>query len=58
MWVTHHTLGAALDGRYLIDLLGTGLLGGLAYLAAYIAVGLTPAERRGATALIARVRPR
>ena len=52
MWLTH----AAVAGGYLFDLLVTGAAGTAVYVVAYALVGLTPAERRGASSLIARVR--
>jgi O-antigen/teichoic acid export membrane protein len=54
MWVVHQ-VGA---GGWLIDLISTALAGSAAYAAAYLALGLTPAERRGLMRLMARVRAR
>ncbi len=54
MVLVHRTIG----GGWAIDLLATAVTGALAYLGAYLAVGLTPQERRGVSALVARVRSR
>ena len=45
-----------LDGRWLVELATLGVGGAVAYLALYLAVGLTPAERRGLSAVLAKVR--
>jgi O-antigen/teichoic acid export membrane protein len=55
MFGTHALLPEA---KWLINLLGTGLVGLVAYGAAYLAFGLTDAERRGATRAIAHFRNR
>jgi O-antigen/teichoic acid export membrane protein len=45
----------ALEGpKWLLDLVGTGLLGGAAYYVAFLFFGLTPQERRGAKKLVGR----
>ncbi|MGH2752860.1 MAG: oligosaccharide flippase family protein [Actinomycetota bacterium] len=54
MYLVHQ----AVPGGFLIDLLATGIVGGGAYLAAYLAVGLTNAERRGLRGVIGRVKAR
>ncbi|HET7482266.1 MAG TPA: oligosaccharide flippase family protein [Actinomycetota bacterium] len=41
-----------------LDLLATAVVGGIAYVTTYFAIGLTAAERRGVTGLVARVRTR
>ncbi|HEX2235152.1 MAG TPA: flippase [Actinomycetota bacterium] len=46
------------DAGYLPDLVGMGVVGGAVYAAAYLAIGLSPQERRGAAALWARARDR
>ena len=48
----------AASEAYLVDLVLTGGIGALAYALAYLAVGLTPEERRGLAALSGRVRAR
>jgi O-antigen/teichoic acid export membrane protein len=48
----------ALDAGYVVDLVATVAVGGIAYCLTYLAVGLTPPERRQAAALIARIRTR
>jgi O-antigen/teichoic acid export membrane protein len=47
---------AATADAWAIDLVTTAVAGTLAYGAVYAAVGLTPAERRGAAAVVARLR--
>ncbi|MGH2555526.1 MAG: polysaccharide biosynthesis C-terminal domain-containing protein, partial [Actinomycetota bacterium] len=54
MWLVHETIAAG----PLVDLALTGGLGGAAYGLVYLAVGLTPAERRGAAALLGTFRGR
>jgi O-antigen/teichoic acid export membrane protein len=54
MWVTH----SAVSGGYLESLTVTGLAGGTAYAAAYLAFGLTAEERRAGRALLTRLRAR
>lgn len=54
MWLVH----AALPANYLLELAVTGISGGVAYVLAYLAVGLTPAERRGAGKLVTKLRTR
>jgi O-antigen/teichoic acid export membrane protein len=54
MWAVHR-LGA---GGWLVDLISTGVAGSAAYAGAYLALGLTPAERRGLMKLMGRVRAR
>lgn len=54
MWAIH-TLVAA---NWLVDLLATGGIGSLVYVLVYLAVGLTAAEKRGARALLSKVRNR
>ncbi|MDQ3660164.1 MAG: polysaccharide biosynthesis C-terminal domain-containing protein [Actinomycetota bacterium] len=53
MWTVH----AAVEAAPLLDLVLTAVIGGLVYALAYGAIGLTPGERRGAAALLARLRP-
>jgi O-antigen/teichoic acid export membrane protein len=52
MAVVHSSLSAR---GWLVDVVVTGIAGGVAYAAAYAAVGLTPAERRGAAGLAGRL---
>jgi O-antigen/teichoic acid export membrane protein len=52
MWLAH----TLIDGKWLMDLVGTAVLGTAAYVVAYLLVGLTPGERRGLAALMARFR--
>ncbi|MBA2426640.1 MAG: polysaccharide biosynthesis C-terminal domain-containing protein [Actinobacteria bacterium] len=52
MWLVH----ALTAGGDVVDLVATGVGGGLAYALVYGAVGLTPAERKGAAGLVARLR--
>lgn len=54
MWAVH----ALVPGGYLAELVVVGAVGGAVYAAAYLAIGLSPQERRGAAALYARVRDR
>lgn len=54
MWVVHNAVG----GRWFVDLAATGLVGSLAYLGLYLAIGLTAPERRGLSGLVAQVRAR
>jgi O-antigen/teichoic acid export membrane protein len=54
MWLVHQA-GA---GGWLVDLVSTALAGSVAYAAAYLALGLTPAERRGLMRLVGRLRAR
>ena len=54
MWLVH----LVLDGRWLIDLLATAIIGAAAYALFYLAVGLTADERRGVANLLARARAR
>jgi O-antigen/teichoic acid export membrane protein len=51
MWVVH----AAIGGGWVVDLAATVVSGTVVYVVAYLAVGLTHAERRGAAALFERV---
>ena len=44
--------------RWALDLLGTGLIGGLAYYAAFLLLGLTPAERGAVGRVLQKVRSR
>jgi O-antigen/teichoic acid export membrane protein len=48
----------AAGDRWALDLLATGLLGTLVYGVVYLLVGLTPAERKGAAGLVAKLRAR
>jgi O-antigen/teichoic acid export membrane protein len=52
MWLVHFTV----DSGWLVDLVATGLVGTVSFAAAYLLLGLTPAERRGLSALKARFR--
>jgi O-antigen/teichoic acid export membrane protein len=54
MWFVYN----AIDGKPLVALLATAVLGGIAYLLGYLAIGLTPEERDGVGKLWARLRPR
>ena len=45
-----------LHGGWLIELVTLGLAGAVVYLALYLALGLTPAERRGLSSVVAKVR--
>jgi O-antigen/teichoic acid export membrane protein len=47
---------AAVSTGWLVDLIVTAVLGTIVYLAAYLLVGLTPAERKGLRGLLARLR--
>ncbi len=51
MWFIH----AAVAGSWIVDLATTGVAGLLAYGVVYWGIGLTPAERRGAAGLRARI---
>jgi O-antigen/teichoic acid export membrane protein len=51
MWLVH----AVGFGAYAVDLLATGGAGALAYLVAFMTVGLAPDERRGLATLRARI---
>ncbi|HWC13806.1 MAG TPA: oligosaccharide flippase family protein [Actinomycetota bacterium] len=51
-WFTHRAVGG--DGA--LDLLATAVVGSVVYLAAYVAVGLTPPEQQGVGSLLRRVR--
>jgi O-antigen/teichoic acid export membrane protein len=48
----------AVPGGWAIDLVATAAAGTIAYLAAYLLVGLTPQERGGVSALMARMKRR
>jgi O-antigen/teichoic acid export membrane protein len=50
MWLVHTVVGAG----WVVDLAATVVTGTAAYAAAYLLVGLTPAERRGAASLLER----
>lgn len=52
MWIVHSAVKAA----PLFDLVWTATVGGLVYALVYAATGLTPEERKGAAALLARLR--
>jgi O-antigen/teichoic acid export membrane protein len=52
MWIVHQVAGAG----WLVDLFATGVSGTIAFAVAYLAIGLTPAERRGLSGLWARLR--
>lgn len=54
MWLTH----ASVPSGWVIDLVATGAVGLSVFLAAYWFVGLTPAERRAAAGILARIRGR
>lgn len=53
MWASQGFFG----GGTSLDLVVVGAIGGVVYIAAYLAVGLTPQERRGAASLRAKLRP-
>jgi O-antigen/teichoic acid export membrane protein len=48
----------AVPGGWAVDVVVTGVAGGAAYALAYLVAGLTPAERRGASHVIDRIRSR
>jgi O-antigen/teichoic acid export membrane protein len=48
----------AISGRWLVDLLGTAVVGAAVYGAVYLVIGVTPSERGAAMALIGRMRAR
>jgi O-antigen/teichoic acid export membrane protein len=52
MWLVHMAVG----GNWLVDLAATGLVGGIVYAAAFLAVGLNPAERSGISSLLSGLR--
>jgi O-antigen/teichoic acid export membrane protein len=52
MWGIHSVVTAG----YLIDLIVTGLIGTIAFVLAYLAVGLPPAEKREVANLLAKLR--
>ena len=52
MWLVHRAVG----GSWAVDLAATALAGSVAYLAVFLALGLTPPERRGVKALLGRLR--
>jgi hypothetical protein len=52
MWVLNNVLSSG----WLVELTVLGLAGLVAYLIVYLLWGLTPAERRGLSRLVARVR--
>jgi O-antigen/teichoic acid export membrane protein len=54
MWVIH----AAVVANWFLDLAATGIGGTLVYVAAYLAFGLTPAEKRGVRGLVSKVSKR
>jgi O-antigen/teichoic acid export membrane protein len=54
MWGVH----AVIDGGWAVDLAGTAAAGTIVYLGAYLALGLTPAEKAGVKGVVARVRAR
>lgn len=54
MWLVH----SVIPGGFLIDLLATGLVGSAAYVAAYLALGLTDDERTGVKKLVAKLKDR
>ena len=54
MWATH----AAVDAGWLLDLVATAIVGTIVYVAAYLAFGLTPAEKRGVRALVSKMSKR
>jgi O-antigen/teichoic acid export membrane protein len=54
MWAVH----AGVGGAWAVDLVATAVCGSVAYVAVYLAMGLTAAERRGLSALVSRVRAR
>jgi O-antigen/teichoic acid export membrane protein len=52
MWLVH----AAVAGNWLVDLTATGLVGAIVYGAAFLVVGLNPAERKGISSLLGGLR--
>ncbi|HJR44300.1 MAG TPA: oligosaccharide flippase family protein [Actinomycetota bacterium] len=54
MWLTHRAIG----GGWLLDLAGTAVAGFVVYGILYLLVGLTAAERKGASSLLASLRSR
>jgi O-antigen/teichoic acid export membrane protein len=52
MYTVHWAVGVS----GLVDLVATAMVGGLVYVLVYAAVGLTPAERRGAAVLLTRLK--
>ena len=54
MWAA----SSLIAGGWVPELLVTAVLGSVVYLGVYLVVGLTPSERRGAGALVARLRAR
>lgn len=54
MWLAHR----AVPGGWAIDLAATVVVGLIAYAGTFLLVGLTPGERRGTRALLARVKAR
>ena len=52
MYLVHAVVG----GGWATDVVATGVVGTLAYIGTYVAVGLTPPERRGIAGLRARLR--
>jgi O-antigen/teichoic acid export membrane protein len=52
MWAIH----SLVDARALVDLLATGVVGAVAYLVVYGAIGLTQEERKGASGLLGRLK--
>ena len=54
MWLIH----SVIPGGFLVDLTATGLGGAVAYVAAYFAMGLTEAEKRGLRGVLGRLKAR
>ena len=54
MWATH----VAIDASWLLDLAATAVVGTAVYVGACLAIGLTPAEKRGVRALVSKLRNR
>ncbi|HEV3472895.1 MAG TPA: oligosaccharide flippase family protein [Actinomycetota bacterium] len=52
MYLVHSVVG----GGWALDVIATGVVGTMAYLATYLAIGLTPPERRGIAGLRTRLR--
>jgi O-antigen/teichoic acid export membrane protein len=54
MALVHHLM----SGSWVVDLAATGITGAAAYGLAYLAVGVTPGERKAALGMVSRIRSR
>jgi O-antigen/teichoic acid export membrane protein len=54
MTLVHH----AISGGWVINLVGTGIAGAIAYGVVYLSIGVTPGERSAALGLVSRIRGR